>query len=120
MEATLEKLQHLWPEITMMIGACLCLIAGLSSKAAVRKATPGVAIATLVVSPQLATTTATSAQTTVSPYPGARFSCVWTSAAKTSAATSAISAQPSEPKASPKPAPARPMDTKLAAVSQPA
>ena len=50
MEATLEKLQHLWPEITMMIGACLCLIAGLSSKAAVRKATPGVAIATLVVS----------------------------------------------------------------------
>ncbi|MEM6257781.1 MAG: NADH-quinone oxidoreductase subunit N [Planctomycetota bacterium] len=49
MEATLEKLQHLWPEITMLIGACLCLVAGLSSKAAVRKATPMVAVGTLVL-----------------------------------------------------------------------
>lgn len=49
MEATLEKLQHLWPEITMLIGACLCLVAGLSNKQAIRKATPCVAIVTLVV-----------------------------------------------------------------------
>jgi NADH-quinone oxidoreductase subunit N len=48
MEATLEKLQHLWPEITMLIGACACLIAGLSSHKAVRKATPMVAVGTLV------------------------------------------------------------------------
>ncbi|MFK7787942.1 MAG: NADH-quinone oxidoreductase subunit N, partial [Phycisphaeraceae bacterium] len=50
MDATLEKLQHLWPEITMLIGACLCLVAGLSNKQAIRKATPLVAIATLIVS----------------------------------------------------------------------
>ncbi|MBX2851330.1 MAG: NADH-quinone oxidoreductase subunit N [Phycisphaeraceae bacterium] len=47
MDATLEKLQHLWPEITMLIGACACLIAGLSSHKAVRKATPMVAVGTL-------------------------------------------------------------------------
>lgn len=45
-----EKLSHLWPEITMLIGACACLVAGLSAKQAVRKATPMVAVATLVVS----------------------------------------------------------------------
>ncbi len=50
MEAILDKLSHLWPEITMLIGACACLIAGLSSKQVVRKATPGVAMATLVAS----------------------------------------------------------------------
>lgn len=46
----IEKLSHLWPEITMLIGACLCLVAGLSSRQAVRKATPLVAMLTLVVS----------------------------------------------------------------------
>ncbi|MGB0767266.1 MAG: NADH-quinone oxidoreductase subunit N [Phycisphaeraceae bacterium] len=50
MNPFLEKLQHLWPEITMLIGACACLIAGLSSHQAIRKATPMVAIATLVAS----------------------------------------------------------------------
>lgn len=43
-----DKLVHLWPEITMLIGACACLAAGLSAKQAVRKATPVVAIATLL------------------------------------------------------------------------
>jgi NADH-quinone oxidoreductase subunit N len=50
MDAILDKLSHLWPEITMLIGACACLMAGLSSHKAVRKVTPGVAMATLVVS----------------------------------------------------------------------
>lgn len=50
MDAILDKLQHLWPEITMLIGACLCLATGLSGTKAVRKATPGVAMLTLVVS----------------------------------------------------------------------
>ena len=50
MDAILEKLSHLWPEITMLIGACACLVAGLSSRQAIRKATPLVAVATLVAS----------------------------------------------------------------------
>ena len=50
MDAILEKLSHLWPEITMLIGACVCLVTGLSDKQAIRKATPGVGVATLVVS----------------------------------------------------------------------
>jgi NADH-quinone oxidoreductase subunit N len=50
MNPILDKLQHLWPEITMLIGACLCLVTGLSGTKAVRKATPVVALLTLVVS----------------------------------------------------------------------
>lgn len=50
MDAILEKLSHLWPEITMLIGACACLVAGLSDKQAIRKATPLVAIAALIAS----------------------------------------------------------------------
>lgn len=50
MDAILEKLSHLWPEITMLIGACACLIAGLSSHQVIRKVTPLVAVATLVAS----------------------------------------------------------------------
>jgi len=49
MDAILDKLSHLWPEITMLIGACLCLITGLSSQKAVRRATPGVGVGTLIV-----------------------------------------------------------------------
>jgi NADH-quinone oxidoreductase subunit N len=48
MDATLEKLQHLWPEITMLVGACVCLVAGLSSKQAVRRVMPLLAMGTLV------------------------------------------------------------------------
>jgi len=50
MDAILDKIQHLWPEITMLIGACACLVTGLSSHLAVRRATPGVAMLTLVAS----------------------------------------------------------------------
>lgn len=50
MEAILDKLQHLWPEITMLIGACVCLMTGLANTKAIRSATPYVAMGTLVVS----------------------------------------------------------------------
>lgn len=50
MEAILDKLQHLWPEITMLIGACVCLMTGLSGNKAIRNVTPYVAMLTLVVS----------------------------------------------------------------------
>jgi len=50
MNAILEKISHLWPEITMLIGACLCLATGLAGTKAVRKLTPGVAMLTLVAS----------------------------------------------------------------------
>lgn len=44
-----DKLEHLWPEITVLIGACLCLVAGLSDKQAIRKATPFAAMLSLAI-----------------------------------------------------------------------
>jgi NADH-quinone oxidoreductase subunit N len=45
----LEKLATLWPEMVMLTGAVACLATGLWSTAAVRKATPWVAAATMVI-----------------------------------------------------------------------
>lgn len=50
MDAILDKLQHMWPEITMLIGACVCLITGLANTKAIRDATPFVAMGTVIVS----------------------------------------------------------------------
>lgn len=40
---TVERLGELWPELALLIGACVCLITGLSSKSMVRFATAVVA-----------------------------------------------------------------------------
>ncbi|MFI4861016.1 MAG: NADH-quinone oxidoreductase subunit N [Phycisphaerales bacterium JB063] len=49
MTALTEKLALLWPEIALLVGACVCLVTGLSGSKALRKATPGVAMLSLVV-----------------------------------------------------------------------
>lgn len=43
----IEKIATLWPEIIMLSGACLCMIVGLSPKAAARRATVWIAAAAL-------------------------------------------------------------------------
>lgn len=49
MNAMVEKFATLWPEITLLIGAVVCLITGLSPSLQVRKATAWVAAAALVI-----------------------------------------------------------------------
>ena len=49
MNAMVEKFATLWPEITLLIGAVVCLIIGLSPSLQVRKATAWVAAAALVI-----------------------------------------------------------------------
>ena len=44
----LEKLPQLWPEITMVIGACLCMLIGLSRRQAVRDKAALIAALTLI------------------------------------------------------------------------
>ncbi|MEX0654921.1 MAG: NADH-quinone oxidoreductase subunit N [Phycisphaeraceae bacterium] len=48
MESMLAKFASLWPEIALLVGACLCLVTGLHASGAVRRATPWVAAAALV------------------------------------------------------------------------
>jgi NADH-quinone oxidoreductase subunit N len=45
----LNKLTTIWPEVVMLLGAVVCLITGLAPKAAVRRATPAVAAAALII-----------------------------------------------------------------------
>jgi len=45
-----EKLALLWPEIAMLIGACVCMLAGLSGNRGIRQSTPVVAILTILFS----------------------------------------------------------------------
>lgn len=49
MNPFLEKLLTLWPEMIMLTGAVACLATGLAPQAAIRKATPWVAAATMVL-----------------------------------------------------------------------
>jgi NADH-quinone oxidoreductase subunit N len=45
----LDKLAMLWPELTLLIGACICLITGLSPSLMWRRATVGVAAVSLII-----------------------------------------------------------------------
>ncbi len=49
MNPFLEKLLTLWPEMIMLTGAVACLATGLAPQAAIRKATPWVAAATMAL-----------------------------------------------------------------------
>lgn len=48
MSVFMDKLALLWPEIAMLLGAVACLLAGLSSRQSMRKATPAVAMLAIV------------------------------------------------------------------------
>ncbi|XAL99719.1 NADH-quinone oxidoreductase subunit N [Phycisphaeraceae bacterium D3-23] len=65
MTALSEKLALLWPEIAMLVGACVCLVTGLSGSQTLRKATPGFAMLSIVVAAVLLRF--------VNPYGGAGF-----------------------------------------------
>ena len=45
----MQKLPTVWPEIIMAIGACACMLAGISRQAALRQATTWIAAAALVI-----------------------------------------------------------------------
>ncbi len=49
-----EKLATLWPEITLLVGACVCLFLGLAPSAAARRAPAWIAAAALIVAALIA------------------------------------------------------------------